>query len=237
MNKKKKILIALGCLILAAAIGFGIYHFAVKLPEQKKQEELATLFREHYENRVALFEEENKKHSPGEVDVVFLGDSLTEGYDLATFYPQYITVNRGIGGDTTFGLWDRLEVSAYELEPKVVVMLIGANNFDTMFERYEDIVKALRENLPDTHIVLISLTSMGMDWGKNNHKAAFNNVKIKLIAERNGCSFVDMFTPLLNEETNEIYPEYTIDGGHLTDKGYQVFTDTLTPVLEKLLGK
>ncbi len=237
MNRKKKILIALGCLILAAAIGFGIYYFAVRLPEQKKQEELAALFREHYENRISLFTEENKKYSPNEVDIAFLGDSLTEGYDLEKFYPQFLTVNRGIGGDTTFGLWDRLEVSAYELEPKVVVMLIGANNFDTMFERYEDIVKALRENLPDTHIVLISLTSMGMDWGRNNHKAAFNNVKIKLIAERNGCTFVDMFTPLLNEETNEIYPEYTTDGGHLTDKGYQVFTDTLTPVLEELLGR
>lgn len=237
MNRKKKILVALGCLILAAAIGFGIYHFAVKLPEKKKQEEIAALFREHYENRIALFEKENKRYTPGEVDAAFLGDSLTEGYDLATFYPQYVTVNRGIGGDTTFGLWERLEVSAFELEPKAVVMLIGANNFDTMFERYEDIVKSLRESLPDSHIVLVSLTSMGKDWGRNNHKAAFNNVKIKLIAERNGCTFVDMFTPLLNEETNEIYPGYTTDGGHLTAEGYQVFTDTLTPVLDELLNK
>lgn len=235
MNRKKKILIVLGCIILAAAIGLGVYHFAVKLPEQKKQEELATLFREHYENRIALFAEENKKYSPGEVDVVFLGDSLTEGYDLNTYYPQYITVNRGIGGDTTHGLWERLEVSAYELEPKIVVMLIGANNFDTMFERYEDIVKGLRENLPDTHIVLVSLTSMGKEWGRNNQKAAFNNAKIKLIAERNGCTFVDMFSPLLNDATNEIFPEYTSDGGHLTAEGYQVFTDTLTPVLDGIL--
>ena len=137
MNRKKKILIAAVCLLLTAAIGFGIYYFAVKLPEQKKIEEIQQLMAEHYENRVALFTEENKNYSPGEVDVVFLGDSLTEGYDLDTFYPQYVTVNRGIGGDTTDGLWERLEVSAYELEPKVVVMLIGANNFDTMFERMD----------------------------------------------------------------------------------------------------
>ena len=148
-----------------------------------------------------------------------------------------VAVNRGIGGDTTFGVWDRLDLSVFALEPKAVVMLIGVNNIDTMFERYEDIVKSLRENLPNSHIVLISLTSMGQNWGRNNHKAAFNNVKIKLIAERNGCTFVDMYTPLLNEETDEIYPEYTSDGGHLTAEGYQVFTDTVTPVLEKLLKK
>ena len=235
MNRKKKILIAAVCLLLAAAIGLGVYHFAVKLPEQKKIEEIQQLMAEHYQNRIALFTEENKEYTPGEVDVVFLGDSLTEGYDLDTFYPQYVTVNRGIGGDTTFGVWDRLDLSVFALEPKAVVMLIGVNNIDTMFERYEDIVKSLRENLPDSHIVLISLTSMGQNWGRNNHKAAFNNVKIKLIAERNGCTFVDMYTPLLNEETDEIYPEYTTDGGHLTAEGYQVFTDTVTPVLEGIL--
>ena len=237
MNRKKKIVIAAVSLLLTAAIGFGIYYFAVKLPEQKKIEEIQQLMAEHYKNRVALFTEENKNYSPGEVDVVFLGDSLTEGYDLDTFYPQYVTVNRGIGGDTTFGVWERLEVSVFALQPKAVVMLIGANNFDTMFERYEDIVKSLRENLPDSHIVLISLTSMGKEWGRNNQKAAFNNVKIKLIAERNGCTFVDMYSPLLNEETDEIFPEYTSDGGHLTAEGYQVFTDTLTPVLKELLKK
>ena len=235
MNRKKKILIAAVCLLLAAAIGFGIYYFAVKLPEQKKVAEIQQLMSEHYQNRIALFTEENKEYTPGEVDVVFLGDSLTEGYDLDTFYPQYIAVNRGIGGDTTFGVWDRLDLSVFALEPKAVVMLIGVNNIDTMFERYEDIVKSLRENLPDSHIVLISLTSMGQNWGRNNHKAAFNNVKIKLIAERNGCTFVDMYTPLLNEKTDEIYPEYTTDGGHLTAEGYQVFTDTVTPVLEGIL--
>lgn len=235
MNRKKKILIAAVCLLLSAAIGLGIYYFAVKLPEQKKIEEIQQLMAEHYQNRIALFTEENKEYTPGEVDVVFLGDSLTEGYDLDTFYPQYVTVNRGIGGDTTFGVWDRLDLSVFALEPKAVVMLIGVNNIDTMFERYEDIVKRLRENLPDSHIVLISLTSMGQNWGRNNHKAAFNNVKIKLIAERNGCTFVDMYTPLLNEETDEIYPEYTTDGGHLTAEGYQVFTDTVTPVLDGIL--
>ena len=237
MSKKKKIWIAIGCAVLAAVIGLGVYFFGFHLPQQRKLEEQKRWVRAYYEAKIAAYTEENKKYAPFEVDVAFLGDSLTDGYDLAHFYPQYVTANRGIGGDTTFGLYDRLQVSAYDLQPKVVVMLIGANNFDTMFQNYEDIVKGLRENLPETKVVLLSLTSMSGEWGKNNQKAAYNNAKIKLVAEKYGCAFVDLYTPLMNLATGEIFPEYTTDGGHLTAAGYQVFTDTLTPVLEELLGK
>ena len=87
-----------------------------------------------------------------------LGDSLTEGYDIVKFYPYYKVVNRGIGGDTTFDLEKRLKVSAYDLKPKVLVMLIGANNFKTMFNNYERMVSSIKENLPNTEIVLLSLT-------------------------------------------------------------------------------
>ena len=154
-----------------------------------------------------------------------------------SFVHIYIVVNRGIGGDTTFDLEKRLKVSVYDLKPKVAVMLIGANNVSTMFENYEKILIGLKENLPQTKIVLLSLTSMGGDhWGKNNQLSAFNNVKIKMLAEKYGFEFVDLYSPLLNIEDNEIYDEYTTDGGHLTPKGYEVVTAQVMPILESLLN-
>lgn len=158
-------------------------------------------------------------------------------YDLEKYYPEYLTANRGISGDTSLRLETRLQTSVYDLKPKVVVMLIGANNFDTLLDNYENIVKGIIENLPDTKLVLLSLTSMGKKWGRNNVKAIRNNVEIKRIAEKYGCPYVDLFSALLNKETNEIYPEYTTDGGHLTDEGYTVFTNTLKPVLKSILQK
>ena len=168
------------------------------------------------------------------MDVAFIGDSLTDGYDLKEFYPQYTVVNRGISGDTTFGVENRLETSLYDLKPKVVVMLIGVNNIHTMFDNYENILISLRDNLPESEIVLISLTSMSKEWGKNNQLAAYNNIKIKLLAEKYGYKYVDLYSALLDVETGEIRAEYTTDGGHLTPKGYQIYTQTLTPVLEEL---
>ena len=204
----------------------------------KKEEEndFAKMLAEYREAKVASFFEENKNYKKGEIDVAFIGDSLTDGYNVVESYPQYKVVNRGIGGDTTFTLEDRLQVSLYDIQPKVVVMLIGANNFATMFENYENILKSYVENLPNSKIILLSLTSMSGEWGKNNQLAAYNNVKIKKLAEKYSFEFVDLYSPLMNLETGEIFPEYTTDGGHLTKEGYTVFTENITPAIEKQLA-
>ena len=237
MKLKNKIFIGIIVAVLVLAIvGVSIYYFAILLPKKREEEKLKKLFAEHYENRVKIFEQENLQFEDFAVDIAFLGDSLTEGYDVKDFYSNYNVINRGIGGDTTFGLEKRLKVSAYDLKPKVVVMLIGANNLKTMFENYEDILIGLKENLPQTKVVLLSLTSMGKDWGKNNQLAAFNNVKIKNLADKFKFEFVDLYSPLLNVETNEIYEEYTSDGGHLTALGYEVVTEQVKPVLDNLLN-
>ena len=195
------------------------------------------IFKEYYNNKIDIYAEENKTLTEGELDVVFLGDSLTDGYDVNRFYPQYKVSNRGISGDTTVGLEDRLDVCVYQVKPKVAVMLIGANNMDKMMDNYEDILIGFKENVPDTKVVLLSLTSMSGEWGKKNQLAAYNNVQIKMLAKKYDYEFVDLYSALLNLETGEIYDEYTTDGGHLTEQGYEVLTSQISPVLEKLLNK
>ena len=236
MSKKKKIALLIAAIIALVAIIVGLlYLFLGYLPEKRKKEELIKAAQEYYANKLVLYAEENEKYADYEVDVAFIGDSLTDGYVVEYYYPEYKVENRGIGGDTTYGLLARLDVSVYQLKPKVIVMLIGANNFDTMLEDYESIIIGIRENLPETKLVICSLTSMGQEWGKNNQKAAFNNVKIRAYAEKYGCPYVDLFTALLNFETNEIYEHYTTDGGHLTPAGYEVFTSCVKPVVDEIL--
>lgn len=193
-------------------------------------------FWEFYNGKIEGFEKENEEFKGKDVDVVFLGDSLTDGYDVKRFYPEYTVLNRGISGDTSVWLEERLDVSLYEVQPKVAVMLIGANNMDKMLENYESILKSFKENAPNTKIVLLSLTSMSGEWGKKNQLAAYNNVQIKMYAEIYGYEYVDLYSALLNLETGEIYDEYTTDGGHLTEKGYEVLTSTMRPAIEKQIS-
>ena len=232
---KRKILITLIAAVLVIALSVAAVLIIGKVKEKREHEELLNTLREYYDAKVSAFAEENK--TIGEVDVAFIGDSITDGYDVAAYYPQYRTANRGIGGDTTVGLEARLEVSLFDIQPRAVVMLIGANNMREMFDNYESILIKLRDNLPDSEIVILSLTAMSKDWGRNNGLAKENNVKIKELAEKYGYTFIDLFTPLTDPETNELYADMSEDGGHPNAIGYAKITEIITPVLDELLLK
>lgn len=233
MRQKSKIIVSASiaiCVLICAIVLSTVYF--VKQRNADEPFDFATF----YAQKLQSFAQENERYADYEVDVAFLGDSLTDMCDLDKYYPQYVTSNRGISGDTTIMLEQRLKVSVYDLKPKVIVLLIGGNNFDTMLDNYERIVTSIQENLPETQLIILSLTAMGGDsWGKNNGKAKQNNVEIKRIAEVHDCIFVDMYTPLMNPQTGEIYEAYTVDGAHQTDAGYRVFQANITPAIDAAL--
>lgn len=237
--KRSRVWWMIGVGVVGAALVIGaVVLFALILPKQREREEHARLVQQYREAKLEQYRQENAAYEDYQVEVAFLGDSLTDLYDLETYYPQYVTSNRGIGGDTTFDLEARLQVSVYDLKPQVAVMLIGANNADTMLDNYESILIGLQENLPDTRIVLLSMTAMGGEyWGSKNQQAAYNNVSIKLLAEKYGFAFVDLFSPLYDVSIGEVYDGYTVDGGHFTPEGYAAVTAQITPILQELLGK
>lgn len=227
---KQNIMLSVSKRLVVPLLTFGILGCQ---NNQKSSIDYEAIFMEHYNERVNLFIEENK--TAKDVDVVFLGDSLTEFYDVVKYYPEFNVLNRGIGGDTSFGVEKRLKESVFDAKPKVTTMLIGANNQNTLMDNYEKILQSFKQNTPDMKVVLLSLTSMTDNWGEFNQKAKENNVKIKEYANTYGYEFVDLYNPLLDENTNELKREYTIDGGHLTDKGYEIVTNQIKPVLNKLL--
>lgn len=236
---KKKAWVIAGLCVLAVALTAGaVFYFGFFRPRQQEQQLHKQQVQQYRAEKMDRYLKENAEYEDYEVEVAFIGDSLTDLYDLEKYYPQYITANRGVGGDTTFDLEKRLPESVYALKPKVVVMLIGANNMETMLQNYESILIGLRDNLPETKVVLLSLTAMGGEhWGAKNQLAAYNNVTIKLLAEKYGYTYIDLFSPLYDPTIGEVCEGYTIDGGHFTHEGYTVLTQQITPVLEELLGK
>ena len=130
MNYIKKTLLKVSAVFVIVMVAI-LISYLVGLKHD--QEKIANSeFGEYYEYKVNLFRQENASLKPGEVEVAFLGDSLTDLCDVKKYYQPYNVVNRGIGGDTTDGLLNRLDVSAYAFQPKVVVVLIGINNYPTM---------------------------------------------------------------------------------------------------------
>ena len=237
MSKRKRIWIIITALVCTAILIAGLCLFLSWQKDQRKQAQQNRLVQEYLDKKLALYAAENEKYADYQVDVAFLGDSLTDGYPVEEFYPQFTVSNRGIGGDTTFTLQARLQTSVLDLKPKVIVMLIGGNNLPTMFDNYEQILQTFAQQLPQTKVIMVSLTSMSGDWAHKNETAALNNVKLRLIAQQYGHEFVDVFTPLFDLQTGMLKAEYTTDGAHLTHAGYDVVTAAITPVLEKIFSE
>jgi lysophospholipase L1-like esterase len=237
---KKRIIITV-CIVLAAVLGASLY-FGISscVKSRKEAEEREKLVRDYIENKKTIYAEENA--AGGDFEVIFLGDSLTDGCDIAKYYGEYRASNRGIGGDTTSGLIERLQVSAYDAHPQVIVLLIGGNDIlggksvDSVCENYRTIITGIRQHLPDTEIVWCSLSALGKDWAKHNETCIRCNERIRQLAEEYGCTFVDIFTPLCDPETGEIFEEFTAEGVHFTDAGYVVVSSAVKEALRGILG-
>ena len=235
MTGKKKLWIGISVALALLLVG-GLILCQVLWVKQKKDEDaVRQMFRDYYDAKVEQYEAENA--SVYGVDVAFIGDSLTDGYDLSLYYPEFSVTNRGIGGDTTFGVEERLKVSLYDANPRVIVMMIGSNNIYTMFENYEGLLRSIKENLPDTELVLLSIPPTAGNYKDRNVRIALNNVRIEALAKTYGCHYVDVFSSLLDHKTEELRAEYTSDSVHFTPLGYEVITAHVKPVLTDLLNK
>lgn len=76
---------------------------------------------------------------------------------------------------------------------------------------------------------------VGKKWGKKNQSAYYNNVFIKQYASLYGYEFVDLFSPLVDMKTGEVFEGYTIDGGHFLEVGYNVVSSLIKPAINRAL--
>lgn len=96
--------------------------------------------------------------------VVFLGDSITQGWGtLVKDFPAYKVANRGIGGDTTRGVWYRLKEDVLDLDPEAVVLLLGTNDIglgtkpEDAAANFKAILTALKKHNPKMPVVICKI--------------------------------------------------------------------------------
>lgn len=198
-------------------------------------------FEQYYHDKCISYTMENMNASEGQI--VFVGDSLTDGYKLDEHYADLdsMVYNRGIGGDTTQGVLGRIDVSILDINPSKVVLLIGANDInagqevDSVVKNYSEIVSKIKNKLPETKLYCVSLLpqnddiEMYGDFDAKKHVDAIMKVneKIKEIVEENeNTIYIDLFS-LLKDENNMLIKEYSPDGLHLNEKGYDIWTSAV----------
>jgi lysophospholipase L1-like esterase len=190
-----------------------------------------------------------KRIKEGAVDLLFVGDSITEGWgNNAVWQKNYAplkAVNLGIGGDTTENVIWRLENGEADgINPKVAVLLIGTNNFgleghspDQVAKGVGACVQVLRTKLPSAKILLLAIFPRDEKPTADIRKRikAVND-QIAKLDDRKTVHFLDIGSKLSNADgslSKEIMPDFL----HLSEKGYQIWADAMAPLLKELMGK
>jgi lysophospholipase L1-like esterase len=190
-----------------------------------------------------------KRAKEGKCDLLFLGDSITEGWGnndtWKKMYAPRNAVNFGIGGDTTQNVHWRITNGELEgLAPKAIVLMIGTNNFGLHNDNPEDVargvealVKTLRTKLPAAKILLLGMFPRDVKPGTDFRKRiATANELIAKLADDKHVSYLDIGGKFLAEDgtlPKEIMP----DALHLSPKGYELWAEGMEERLKKVLGE
>ena len=178
-------------------------------------------------------------------NIVFFGDSITEQYKLDKFFHEPYIINKGVGGDKTEDLLERIEKDVYQYNPSDVIILVGINdilhdiNDDDILLNIETIVNDIKLNRPAANIFVESIYPINEKLINENkeHKVYNKNIKsinkeIKQMCLQNGVTYINVFDSLTDEEGN-IKKLYTKEGLHLTNLGYLRVTSVLQEYINK----
>ncbi|HKL36432.1 MAG TPA: SGNH/GDSL hydrolase family protein [Salegentibacter sp.] len=180
-------------------------------------------------------------------DVVFMGNSITEGWVNAQpeFFENNNYAGRGIGGQTTPQMLIRFVPDVIKLKPKAVVILAGTNDIagNTGFSSVEMVTNNIQamSQLALANDIKVILTSIlpvydypwrpGLEPVK---KIAKINSWIRKYAEQNHHTYLDLFTPLKDEKEG-LPKRYSEDGVHPNLEGYQVMSPLTKKAIEKII--
>ena len=182
------------------------------------------------------------------VDVVFMGDSITEGwFDKRPRFFKRGRVDRGIGGQTTSQMLLRMMSDVVALRPHVVHIMGGTNdiagNTGTMTPQMsENNIRAMTDIAQREGIkVLIASVppAASFPWApaiETRSAIAELNRRLKRLAARKGATWVD-YHPVLDDGKGAMQPGLASDGVHPTEAGYDAMASVANPILAKVLGR
>jgi lysophospholipase L1-like esterase len=198
--------------------------------------------------QLAHFKDDNAQlppPAPGENRVVFMGDSITQGWKLDQSFPGKPFVNRGIGGQTTPQMVVRFRQDVIDLKPRVVVILAGINDIagntgPMTQEQTEGNIASMAElaKANGIRVVLCSvLPAYDFPWAPGLSpalKVVAVNAWMKQYAAEKGDVYVDYYSAM-SDDRGGLPPTLSKDGVHPLPAGYAIMAPLAEAGIEKAL--
>lgn len=191
----------------------------------------------YYDQRASLFDELPTSRK----DIIFLGNSITDGGEWSELFQNKHCKNRGISGDVCDGVLDRL-ATITKGRPAKIFLMVGINDLgrgglpDTIAMKTRQIVRRIKTESPRTKVYIQSVLPTNDHYGLfGGHTARWKDIPVtnellRHVAEEEGVTYIDLFS-LFADEDGKMNINYSNDGLHLTGKGYTVWRDAVKSYL------
>lgn len=195
---------------------------------------------EYYYQRVSLFDTLPSDSS----DIIFLGNSITNGCEWCELFSDPHVKNRGINGDTSRGVRDRLQ-STLKGRPSKVFLMIGVNDIangaspDSVINVMKQIIDRTASLSPSTRLYVQSILPINdtynIFWGHMDKSEQIKeyNAKLEQLCKERGVEFIDLYSHFCIPGTDKMNLSYTNDGLHLMVDGYLKWRDIILPYVKE----
>lgn len=176
--------------------------------------------------------------------LVFVGDSITAGWDatlFGQFYGARAPLLLGIGGDGTQGVLARLPQEWGPMHPKLVVLLIGTNNLpygspENIALGIAEILRWIHRQSADTKVLVVGILPRGSPTDPARGALARVNQLIAQCADGNRVFFTDIGRTLV-DANGVLSPAVSGDALHLSQVGYAIMATALEPDIKRIMGE
>ena len=176
-------------------------------------------------------------------DIVFLGNSITDGGEWSELLGNPRVKNRGISGDRTSWMLDRLDPIVGG-QPRKLFLLIGTNDLAADVPAAEvianvcKIVERFRRESPRTKLYVQSVFPVNDSFkkfaakhGRHDADIVAVNEGLQALCAEKGIVYIDLWTPLA-DKNGKLRSDLTNDGLHLMGEGYVVWRDAVLPYVK-----
>ena len=195
------------------------------------------------------------KENPGDYDIEFIGDSITQGWEGAgknvwqEFYGPRKVINFGVSGDRTEHVLWRFENGQLDgIKAKVAVVMIGTNNSNKnrdgteaysesdILEGVTAIVDQIRARQPDTKILLMAIFPRGQTFSTQRGKILQVNEALAKLDDGKNIFYIDI-GPQLIESDGSISKSMMRDYLHPGEAGYKIWANAIEPKVKEILAE
>lgn len=190
-----------------------------------------------WDAEIAKFEKQDAEMSPEKGQNLFVGSSSVRMWKLKESFPEHACLNRGFGGSQLKDVVHYVDRIVLPYEPRVIVLYAGDNDIgakrtaEEVHADYRTFVKRVREKLPQTKIVWVSIKPSQKRWAMRETAMAANKLIQQDIAAGHGDVYVDVWTSMLGDDGQPRAELYLADQLHLTPAGYALWNKLVLPHL------